>query len=225
MMAQSQALYTTGAITENIITNVKLVHRIGDTEVVLNPGDEIVVDDPFESYEVAVTYNFALPDGHSYGAGSTYEISIPDVFAVLPNPELNELKAADGTVFGTFIVTNDRKIMITFNENIENRSDISGFITLFSSFDSQYDGLAETEITIPIRDGSSITYPIKFMPSVNAIDKMVVYRIKPTMQRTLLGPLILIKALKKLKMQSLQMQQPLESMHSHPDRCMYSNFS
>lgn len=32
------------------------------------------------------------------------------------------------------------------------------------------------------------------MPSVNAIDKMV-YRIKPTMQRTLLGPLILIKAL------------------------------
>ena len=172
MMAQSQALYTTGAITENIITNVKLVHRIGDTEVILNPGDEIVVDNPFESYEVAVTYNFALPDGHSYGAGSTYEIDIPDVFAVLPNPELNELKAADGTVFGTFIVTNDRKIMITFNENIENRSDISGFVTLFSSFDSQYDGLAETEITIPIRDGSSITYPIKFMPSVNAIDKM-----------------------------------------------------
>ena len=172
MMAQSQALYTTGAITENIITNVKLVHRIGDTEVVLNPGDEIVVGDPFESYEVAVTYNFALPDGHSYGAGSTYEIDIPDVFAVLPNPELNELKVADGTVFGTFIVTNDRKIMITFNENIENRSDISGFVTLFSSFDSQYDGLAETEITIPIRDGSSITYPIKFMPSVNAIDKM-----------------------------------------------------
>lgn len=173
MMAQSQALYTTGAITENIITNVKLVHRIGDTEVILNPGDEIVVDNPFESYEVAVTYNFALPDGHSYGAGSTYEISIPDVFDVLPNPESNELKAADGTVFGTFIVTNDRKIMITFNENIENRSDISGYITLFSSFDSQYDGLAKTEITIPIRDGSSsITYPIKFMPSVNAIDKM-----------------------------------------------------
>ena len=172
MMAQNQALYTTGAITENIITNVKLVHRIGDTEVILNPGDEIVVDNPFESYEVAVTYNFALPDGHSYGAGSTYEINIPDVFDVLPNPESNELKAADGTVFGTFIVTNDRKIMITFNENIENRSDISGYITLFSSFDSQYDGLAETEITIPIRDGSSITYPIKFMPSANAIDKM-----------------------------------------------------
>lgn len=82
----------------------------------MNPGDEIVVDNPFESYEVAVTYNFALPDGHSYGAGSTYEINIPDVFDVLPNPESNELKAADGTVFGTFIVTNDRKIMITFNE-------------------------------------------------------------------------------------------------------------
>ena len=171
MMAQSQALYTTGAITENLITNVKLVHLIGDTEVVLNPGDEIVVDNPFESYEVAITYNFALPDGHSYSAGSTYLIDIPNVFSVLPNPELNELKAADGTVFGTFSVTNDRKILITFNENIEDRSDISGFVTLFSSFDSQYDGLAETEITIPLEDGTSITYPIKFMPSVNAIDK------------------------------------------------------
>ena len=119
LMARSLG-YSAQVITENLITDVDLLQRLPDgTEVVLVPGEEITVANPFDVFQVAINYSFALPNGHSYGDGSTYTIVIPEVFKVLPNPEATPLKSQDGTVFGTFVVTSDREIVITFNENIE----------------------------------------------------------------------------------------------------------
>ncbi|MFZ2761176.1 MAG: collagen binding domain-containing protein, partial [Trichococcus flocculiformis] len=172
LMARSLG-YSAQVITENLITDVDLLQRLPDgTEVVLVPGEEITVANPFDVFQVAINYSFALPNGHSYGDGSTYTIVIPEVFKVLPNPEATPLKSQDGTVFGTFVVTSDREIVITFNENIEDRSDISGYIKLFSEFDAHYKGQADTEINFPVSGGATLTYPIKFIPNANAIAKV-----------------------------------------------------
>ena len=171
IQAESQLLAAT-AISENLITGIELVQRLADgTEKILQPGEEITVANPFDAFQVAISYFFALPNGHSYGAGSTYTLVIPEVFKVLPNPEATPLQSEDGTVFGSFVVTSDREILITFNENIEENSDISGYIKLFSEFDAHYKGKADTEISFPVAGDATITYPITFIPNAQALAK------------------------------------------------------
>ncbi|HEY4599754.1 MAG TPA: Cna B-type domain-containing protein [Cerasibacillus sp.] len=160
-------------IKENIITDVKLKQKLDDgTEQELLPGTEIIVEYPYNEFQVEILYEFALPADHSYGAGSTYTINIPDMFTVQPNPEPTELTSPDGTVFGHFILTKNGKIVITFNENIVGRKDISGHIKAESNFDKHYTGPAEGEtLRFPVSGEESIDFPVKFIPSGSSIDK------------------------------------------------------
>ncbi|KAB8138047.1 LPXTG cell wall anchor domain-containing protein [Gracilibacillus oryzae] len=161
-------------ISESILTNVSLKQRFedGSESKELIPGNEIVVDNPYSNFKVELKYDFALPNGHSYGAGSTYTITIPNQFSIQPNPEPISLKRPDGLEFGSFTVTSNNQIIITFNENIETNSNISGFLTLSSEFDQHYAGSAEGEaITFPLEDGSTISFPVKFIPNGSSIDK------------------------------------------------------
>ncbi|MFA9458390.1 Cna B-type domain-containing protein [Halalkalibacter sp. AB-rgal2] len=156
-------------ITENIITGVTL--KIDDVEV--QNGDEIVVWHPYDSSNVLLEYDFALPNNHGYGDGSTFTISVPDMFIIpqVPASEHVPLSRSDGTIFGTFY-TEGNEVIITFNENIENESDISGNISLESNFDEHYDGSAEGDrIVFPIEGEEDLEFPIKFIPNANAIDK------------------------------------------------------
>ncbi len=163
---------TSTEITENIITDVELSQKIGENDFKkLEPGTEIVVDNPYHEFKVKLDYMFALPNNHEYGNGSTYTIEIPEVFSVLANPEPTPLKDEGGTEFASFIVTNDNKIVITFNEEIEENSNVSGYLNLESEFDSHYKGEAETEINFPIEGQGTANYPIKFIPKSTSIDK------------------------------------------------------
>nr|WP_289038316.1 Cna B-type domain-containing protein [uncultured Allobacillus sp.] len=166
----SQSIQT--VINENIITDVKLsmLDENGESTI-LNPGEEIKVDNPYDAFKVELAYDFALPDGHSYKDGSTYTIEIPELFNVLANPEPIPLKDQSGVQFGSFVVTNNNEIKLTFNDEIEKKSNVSGYINLESEFDAHYKDSAETEIKFPIRGESEITYPIKFIPKGSSIDK------------------------------------------------------
>ncbi|MBS4202392.1 Cna B-type domain-containing protein [Bacillus sp. FJAT-49732] len=162
---------TVGEINENIITDVMLSIKEGEEDFnEILPGTEIVVGSPYNEFKVKLDYQFALPNGHPYGKGSTFTIEIPDVFNVLANPEPQPLKKGN-IEFATFIVTSDNKIVITFNEKIEENSDVSGYINLESEFAAHYKGSAETEITFPIEGKGNVTYPIRFIPNSTSIDK------------------------------------------------------
>ncbi|MFC0299701.1 SpaA isopeptide-forming pilin-related protein [Virgibacillus soli] len=164
---------TATEIEENIITNVTLSKKVGEGDFEeIPPGSEIVVDNPYDAFKVKLDYEFALPNNHNYGAESTFTITIPEVFHVLANPEPTPLTNENGVEFATFIVTNDNKIVITFNENIEQNSNVSGYLHLESEFDAHYAGPAEGEvITFPISGEQTVTYPIKFIPKSTSIDK------------------------------------------------------
>lgn len=169
---KTQKSLSSQQINENIITKVQL-NRIGENgeSEVLKPGEKIIVQNPYEMFKVQLDYRFALPNNHNYRSGATYTIDIPDVFNVLANPEPIPLKNNAGTTFATVVVQNDNKIVITFNDEIEKNSEVSGFIQLESELKAHYKGPAETEIHFPIADEKTITYPIKFIPNGDAIDK------------------------------------------------------
>lgn len=156
-------------ITENIITGVTLT-RDG-TE--LQGGEVIIVEDPYSQSEFVLDYEFALPDDHTYGDGSTFTINVPDMFNIshVPESEQQDLARGDGTVFGSFY-TEGNDIIITFNENIEMESNIEGNISLVSNLDDNYDGPASGDtIIFPIAGEDNLEFPIKFIPNANVIEK------------------------------------------------------
>ncbi|SES30675.1 Cna B-type domain-containing protein [Salisediminibacterium halotolerans] len=156
-------------ITENIITDVKLTKDGVD----LGAGEEIEVESPYDQFEFKLDYQFALPEGHEYGNGSTFTINVPEMFNIpnVPESEQESLIRADGTEFGTYY-TKGNEIKITFNENIEQESNISGDINLSSSLDDDYDGPATGDvIEFPIAGEESLEFPIRFLPDEKAIEK------------------------------------------------------
>ncbi|MCE7791738.1 Cna B-type domain-containing protein [Salipaludibacillus sp. CUR1] len=156
-------------ITENIITGVTLT-RDG-TE--LQDGEEIVIESPYSQSKFVLDYDFALPNNHTYGEGSTFTIEVPEMFNIpqVPDSEQQDLVRGDGTVFGTFY-TDSNDIIITFNENIQMESDISGNISLESNMDDNYDGPATGDtITFPVAEEENVEFPIKFIPDASAIEK------------------------------------------------------
>ncbi|ANB58856.1 LPXTG cell wall anchor domain protein [Anoxybacillus sp. B7M1] len=171
--AEKSSASSSEAITENIITDVKLYQRNEDeAERLLAPGEEIRVDNPYDQFKVRIHYSFALPNNHDYGAGSTFTIHVPDVFNVPPNPEPVPLRTPQDVEYASFVINNQGEVVITFNENISENSNISGFVELWSEFDSHYSGEAEQVISFPISEGVSIDYPVTLIPrNAEAIHK------------------------------------------------------
>lgn len=161
-------------INENIIDKItlKIVKNDGEPQVV-NPNDIIDIIEPYENFKAIFDYEFSLPNNHSYGSGSTYTIELPDFLALTANPDPTPLTNEAGVAFGSFIVTNDNKIVITFNEEIENNSNVVGWLQLESSFDEHFAGEADQEISVPVKEEGSVDYPIRFHPETNGIDKRV----------------------------------------------------
>ncbi|WP_416147559.1 Cna B-type domain-containing protein [Salipaludibacillus sp. HK11] len=156
-------------ITENIITGVTLTKD----GVELQNGEEIIIESPYNQSELVLKYEFALPNNHIYGDGSTFTIQVPDIFKIphVPETEQQDLARGDGTIFGSFY-TEGNDIIITFNENIQMESNITGNIKLESNFDENYDGPAIGDtIIIPISGEDNLEFPIIFIPDAAAIEK------------------------------------------------------
>src|SRR5699024_2694039 len=128
-------------ITKNIITDVNMKQQLEDgTEKDLQPGEEIVVDSPYDKFKVSIQYDFELPNDHEYGAGSTYAIDVPAYFDLKGLPQgPHDLVNGSGVKFGEYVIKNG-KIVITFNEEIESNSDIRGYIKLDTKLDAHYKG-------------------------------------------------------------------------------------
>ncbi|ADH98142.1 Cna B-type domain-containing protein [Salisediminibacterium selenitireducens] len=159
-------------ITENIITNVT-VKKDG---VTLEDGTALEIEPPFSNTSLELSYDFELMDGHGYTDGASYTIPVPDMFTIPQIPESGaiDLTRADGTVFGTFYADGN-DIIIVFNDEIEQASNVTGNITLQADFDDAYDGPAEGDkIVIPFGDDESLEFPISFIPDENGLDKQAI---------------------------------------------------
>jgi LPXTG-motif cell wall-anchored protein len=154
-------------ITNSILSKVVMKDKNGNIiDAKVNPGLN-----PTLGSDVRLEYEWALDNNHGYKAGSTLTFKLPDIFKVYSEVPSTDLKFGDITV-GKFTVKRDGTVTVTFNEEIERRSDINGKITLNTAFQEQFEGSIEQEIIFPIKDGKVEKIPVRFKPKDGpAIDK------------------------------------------------------
>ncbi|GGE82877.1 SpaA isopeptide-forming pilin-related protein [Priestia taiwanensis] len=146
-------------ITENILTNMVLKDE-KDNIIDAEKNPDLLIK---LGSKAKIEYEWELENNHGYVAGSTFTFKLPDLFEVHTDLK-NEKLMLDGVQVGTFTVTTDRTVTMTFNEEIEKRSNVHGNIALWTEFKSVMDGNTEKDIVVPIKDGKVIKTPIRFQP-------------------------------------------------------------
>jgi len=135
--------HAAGTIGEQLITEAKLYDQkpteTGGVFELLGTS----LDDP--NYRVdlanfyAVIFKWELPDGHSYGAGDTYEFKIPEQFKQIP---IQPGQLTGGV--GTYAVSGDT-VTFTFNDSIAAGQGYEGYFYVWMQFEKNklHEGLEQ----------------------------------------------------------------------------------
>src|SRR5690625_87417 len=149
-------------IKDNILTNFEM--EFGDGTPLPDPPETL--PNPAETeLEMSVRYEFALPDDHTYGAGSTYTFKLPE--------QLEVYNVVSGTLgnYGGYTVDRNGTVVLTFNENIESDSEIEGWFEFRSYIARGLEGSTEQTIRVPIEGDTYVDIPLLFEVKGNSIDK------------------------------------------------------
>ncbi len=149
-------------ITENILTDAELTFE----DKIGNP-----VEGVDQESIIVVKYKWALPNGHGYKAGATFNFNLPPELTVYEEVTNEPLKFGADTL-GTFTVKMNGEVTVVFNDFIENHSNISGTMEVISKISEQVIVTEERVVKVtPIQGGISKDIPIIFHPSGSTIDK------------------------------------------------------
>lgn len=146
------------------LTNVTMYYldQDGQTEVDVESSDAKKRLSLGEN--VKFSYEWDLPNGHGAIEGDTFEFYLPADFTVF-NDIGPEPLVSNGGAVGTFIVTkDDNKVTMTFNQTIEELSNIGGSIMVWSVIREELTGIVtDREINFPLV-GSGKIIPISLVP-------------------------------------------------------------
>lgn len=144
---------------QNIITRVFLTdasQNVIDGQV--NPNTQIDPDAP-----VYLNYEWALPDDGSYHNGSTFEYDLPSAFQLYNDITNVPLQFENGTV-GSFSATRSGHVTMTFNDTIEQYSNVHGTMQFRTAFSQEVThGSTEVQIPVPV-NGDSQFILVYFKP-------------------------------------------------------------
>lgn len=145
-------------ITQNILTGVTLTDKDGKPFDEDNPAN---TDDPAN-----INFTWAIPEdlGATINAGDTYEFDLSSIFKMH-----NEVSGALGD-YGTFTVDTNGHVVMTFNDQVKENSNVHGTLFVNTEFD-------EKEITGPV--DQTITFP------VNSDSPIVTVHFKPDVEKTI----------------------------------------
>ncbi|MBD2843679.1 LPXTG cell wall anchor domain-containing protein [Paenibacillus sp. IB182496] len=120
---------------------------------------------------IAVKYEFALPNGHSYGDKHAFVFDVPeelDIYEAITDEKI----LFAGQEMGTFSVSMDGQVSILFNSFIETHSNISGSLEVLSQIREDVVVTEDRVVTVtPIEGQASKQIPLRFDYSGNTIDK------------------------------------------------------
>ncbi|GAK13138.1 collagen binding domain-containing protein [Geomicrobium sp. JCM 19039] len=153
-------------IQENIITSVELRDENGNIiDAGENPGNNPSLGDAAD-----ISMDWALPNGHGYQAGSTFTFQLPQQFEVFNDVE-GDLLADNGSV-GTFTLSMNNTVVMTFNEQIEELSNVHGILWFQTVIREELEGAVEQEIVFHIKNEDVARIPVRFQPPAgNDLDK------------------------------------------------------
>ncbi len=154
------------AIEENILTKVTLKDVNGSVvDAVYNPDYRFEIGSA-----IHLEYEWELPNGHGYKEGDTFAFDLPPEFAIYTEID-GPLANGDETV-GSFTVDRGGRVVMTFNDYVENHSNVKGGLKIMTEFSVEIvKGSEEVVIPIPVRDGLQ-TVVVVLKPDVDStIDK------------------------------------------------------
>ncbi|MET1248538.1 SpaA isopeptide-forming pilin-related protein [Sporolactobacillus sp. STCC-11] len=143
-------------ISQNILTGVTLTDKDGKP---FNQDHPANTDDPAK-----IEFTWAIPDdlGATINAGDTYEFDLPSVFKMH-----NEVS---GTLddYGTFTVDMNGHVIMTFNDQVKQNSDVHGTLFVNTEFDEkEITGSVDQQIKFPVNSDSPIV-TVHFKPGVKS---------------------------------------------------------
>ncbi|AFS77374.1 putative collagen adhesion protein [Gottschalkia acidurici 9a] len=142
------------------IKNVKLSYYSNGKEIVLNP------DEPLDqNVEVKISYIWELSDQEKVNDGDYTEVKLPDIFEIY-NEVNGRLSVSGGESAGTYKLSKDGTLRLTFNDYADNLYGVEGYVNFETSFDrGNLKGENPKVIKFPINESQTTGITIKFKPN------------------------------------------------------------
>src|SRR5699024_3019744 len=118
-------------------------------------GNPLSPDDEFK-----LKVNWALENGHDYITGDTVTFDLPPQIALKAGGE-GDLKAPNGDVVATYVVSIDGQVTLTFTDFVENHSEVNGWLGIRAQLDKDKVQDEEGKVVIdPIGEEGKQEIPI-----------------------------------------------------------------
>ncbi|MCY8893503.1 Ig-like domain-containing protein [Bacillus spizizenii] len=152
-------------ITQTILTGVTLTDENGKP---YDKGNRADTNSP-----VKISIDWAIPDdlGKTINAGDTYEFDLPKEF-IMHNDIVNLPLSAGDTTFGTFSIDTNGHVVMTFNGEVKDSSNVKGTLVINTQFnEKKITGSTTQKIPFPVNSDNPET-TVYFKPNVSkTIDK------------------------------------------------------
>ncbi|MCC2498660.1 SpaA isopeptide-forming pilin-related protein [Bacillus paranthracis] len=151
-------------MTENILTGVTLTDKDGkpfnDTDNRPSPDSITKID-----------FTWEILESLNVKKGDYYTFQLPEYF-IVHNTITEDLIDGEGHTIGSFVVTPDGKVTMTFNEYVEDHPNIAGDLNIRTEFNEvKITGTTEKQIPFPIKE-KDVIIELDFKPKVTkSIDK------------------------------------------------------
>jgi LPXTG-motif cell wall-anchored protein len=143
-------------ITQNILTGVTLTDKDGKPFNADHPAN---TDDPAN-----INFTWAIPDdlGATINAGDTYEFDLPSIF------KMHNEVSGNLDDYGTFTVDTNGHVIMTFNDQVKENSDVHGTLFVNTEFDEKgITGSVDQQVKFPVNSDSPIV-TVHFKPDVKS---------------------------------------------------------
>ncbi|MCY7952820.1 SpaA isopeptide-forming pilin-related protein [Bacillus inaquosorum] len=152
-------------ITQHILTGVTLTDENGKP---YDKGNRADTNAP-----VKISIDWAIPDdlGKTINAGDKYEFDLPKEF-IMHNDILNLPLGAGDTTYGTFSIDTNGHVVMTFNGEVKESSNVKGTLVINTQFnEKKITGSTTQKIPFPVNSDTPET-TVYFKPNVSkTIDK------------------------------------------------------
>ncbi|MBC6315682.1 SpaA isopeptide-forming pilin-related protein [Listeria grandensis] len=166
---------------QKVITKAALKEKIATKEIAENILMAAVLTDssgqsfnltdnrPTTDEAVKLQFEWSLDDSLNVKEGDTYTFNLPNAFKMY-----NALKGdltVGGVKYGKYTVSEDGTVVLTFNKEAETTSNVSGFLTINTTFNkSALTGSTEQTIQLPTKQDNQLD--LSFVPeNGTAIEK------------------------------------------------------
>lgn len=152
-------------ITQHILTGVTLTDENGKP---YDKGNRANTNSP-----VKISIDWAIPDdlGKTINAGDKYEFDLPKEF-IMHNDIVNLPLGAGDTTYGTFSIDTNGHVVMTFNGEVKESSNVKGTLVINTQFnEKKITGSTTQKIPFPVNADTPET-TVYFKPNVSkTIDK------------------------------------------------------